>query len=736
MDGLIRRGACGLALIVAGAAPVAGQDAVAPSTREMGRLLRERAAQVDPAKLPYIVNDRRADWLAGRLAGTVDPVRRSSLRFDYATELVNAGRIPEAIEALGVLRSEAEGLGPAVWQRVAPLLLNLGAVAWLRLAEERNCHMGNAAQSCLLPIRGRGIHRDREGSTRAVQVLDELLSIAPDNLRARWLLNLAHMTLGQYPEGVPPPFLIPPDRFASDYPLPRFPNVARQRGLDLYQLSGGAILEDFDGDGWLDLMVSSMGLEDPLRYFRNTGGGHFEERTAEAGLTGELGGLNLLQADYDGDGFVDALVLRGGWLGSEGRFPLSLLRNDGDGTFTDVTVEAGLLRDGPTQTAVWLDYDGDGRLDLYVGNETTSANELHPCELFRNLGGGRFEEVGAEAGVDAIGFVKAVVSGDYDDDGRPDLYLSLGGGNNLLFHNDGPRPGGGWAFSERAAAAGVAEPFVSFPAFFFDYDNDGHQDLFVAGYGAMAEDVAADYLGLPWVTRQAGHSRLYRNRGDGTFEDATRQVGLDRAIVGMGINYGDLDSDGWLDFYVGTGNPDLSTLVPNRMFRNDAGRSFQDVTTAGDFGNLQKGHAICFGDVDNDGDEDVFEEMGGAVASDRAYSTLFQNPGHGHRWLGLMLEGARSNRFAVGARVEVVVETGQGERSLFRSVGSGGSFGASPLRLHVGLGDARRVLRVRVRWPRADGRLEEYAGMEAGRWYRLREGTPGATAVDLPRGGA
>ena len=126
----------------------------------------------------------------------------------------------------------------------------------------------------------------------------------------------------------------------------------------------------------------------------------------------------------------------------------------------------------------------------------------------------------------------------------------------------------------------------------------------------------------------------------------------------MGLNFGDLDNDGWLDFYIGTGNPDFRTLVPNRMFRNDGGRRFQDVTTAGNFGHLQKGHGIAFGDVDNDGDQDVFEEMGGAYQADRAYSALYENP-HATAepprtdWVSLELEGTTANRGAIGARVTV-----------------------------------------------------------------------------------
>jgi hypothetical protein len=300
-----------------------------------------------------------------------------------------------------------------------------------------------------------------------------------------------------------------------------------------------------------------------------------------------------------------------------------------------------------------------------------------------------------------------------------------------MFRNEGPSADGRWRFTERAAAAGVTEPLNSFSAMFFDYDNDGHQDLYVSGFAAMAEDVAADYLGLPTT---AERPRLYRNRGDGTFEDVTRAAGLYRVMPAMGLNFGDLDNDGFLDFYVGTGNPDLATLVPNRMFRNDGGKRFQDVTTAGDFGHLQKGHGIAFGDIDDDGDQDVFEQMGGAVTTDTAHSVLFANPGNGNAWVELTLEGVRSNRSAIGARIAVTVEGPSGRRLIHHTVGSGGSFGASPLRQHIGLGDARRVVSVEVAWP-ATGPKQAMSGLEARHRYRAVEGEIRLRSADRERSG-
>ncbi|MET0556531.1 MAG: CRTAC1 family protein [Vicinamibacteria bacterium] len=707
--------------VVASAAPLAAPqiDPTAPSTRAMGALLRERAAQVDPVGLPFIVNDRRAEIIRRNLEGPLTPADAMSRRFDYATELLNAGRVDDALASIADLEQRAQALNPEGYRRAASRLLVLKALAYLRQAELQNCNDSHSRQSCLLPIRGSGVHTRREGSEAAIRVLDGVLASEPDNLQARWLMNVAHMTLGQYPSGVPAKALIPPSVFAPGHPLPRYPNVAIDVGLGVNGLSGGAVMEDFDRDGRLDLLLSAIGFEDPLKLFRLKDDGRYENVAEAAGLAPLTGGLNLIQADFDNDGWTDFLVMRGGWMGREARFPLSLVRNNGDGTFADVTEKAGLMRAGPTQTSVFLDYDGDGDLDLYVGYESDPGN-LQPCALYRNHGDGTFTDVAKEVGVDALGFVKGVVSADYDHDGRPDLFLSVAGGDNVLFHNDGPQADGRFRFTDVAARAGVQGPKNTFPATFFDYDNDGWPDLFVAAYGSMIDAVTADLLGLPTT---ADRARLYRNRGDGTFADVTREAGLHRVTIGMGLNHGDLDNDGYLDLYIGTGNPDLATLVPNLLFRNDAGRHFQDVTTAVDAGHLQKGHGIAFGDLDDDGDQDLFEEMGGAYLADRAWSALYLNPGNGNAFVGLELEGVRANRSAVGARVAVTVDTEAGPRTLHRTVGSGGSFGASPLRLEIGLGAARRIQAVEIVWP-GSGLRQAVDGLQPGRRYRVREGEP------------
>jgi hypothetical protein len=698
----------------------------------MAALLAKITREADPLRNPFR-NAEQVALLRAALAQATDPQQVIQTRMKLAWQLLDSGEPDGALKEYDIVKqSMVDGKVP-LEERREPEWLTFQAICYLRMGELENCCANHNADSCMFPIKGKGVHTLQRGSRGAVEVLTELLGKYPGDLRARWLLNIAYMTLGEYPGKVPAAWLLDPKLFASDYDIKAFPDIAASVGLDLDGLAGGVVLEDFDNDGLLDLMVSSWGVNSQLRLFRNNGDGTFTERTAEAGLTGLTGGLNMIHCDYNNDGFMDVLVLRGAWLGTEGKYPCSLLRNNGDFTFTDVTEEAGLLRFHPTQTAVWFDYNNDGWLDLFIANESKDPADPNPCELFRNNGDGTFTECAAEHGVNLVGFFKGVVSADYNNDGRPDLFLSRLDGQKILFRNDGPAGAdtsarAPWRFTDVAGAAGVTEPPSTFTCWFFDYNNDGWPDLLVNGYAIEdVGDIAADYIGLPYSGQRA---KLYRNNGDGTFTDASRECGVDKMLLTMGANFGDLDNDGWLDFYVGTGNPDLSVLVPNRMFRNDGGRRFQDVTTSGGFGQLQKGHAVAFGDINNSGTQDIYSVVGGAVESDHAHNQLFRNPGHGNNWLKLRLEGVRTNRAAIGARVKVVVQDGEGERAIHRTVGTGGSFGSTTLRQEIGVGRATVVRRVEIFWP-VTGLTQVVSGLQVNNLYHVREGTDPAKRVEL-----
>ncbi len=719
-----------LALVVC--APVAAQDPPIPSRPPSNARMAERleaVAAVRDSRLDNIyANASRLEVLLG-LPSPTGGAEQLVYRGAVATEMLNAGRTAEAVDEFERLHQLLRtGADPPSDLPVGfrDSMRRSRGIAHLQRAQRDNCFPPRPAARCAMPVDAAAAPPDPDSTRRTIALYERMAEDDPADLVARWVLNLGHMWAGAYPAGVPPAWRIPRSAFGSSTGIARFVDVAPKLGLDAVGRSGGSVMEDFDGDGDLDLMASSSGLRDQLRVFRNNGDGSFDETTIEAGLEGIVGGLNLVPADYDNDGHADVLVLRGAW--SNRPHPNSLLRSNGDGSFTDVTEAAGLLRGAPTQTAAWGDYDNDGDVDLFVGNESElSLAYSYPSQLFRNNGDGTFSDVAYLAGVQVVGFVKGVAWGDYDNDGRLDLYLSRLEEPNHLFRNEGPSPGGQWRFREVTAAAGVEAPLNSFPTWFFDYDNDGWLDLYVAGFRDSVGDVVAEYLG---ERRPAGHPVLYRNRGDGTFADVTAAAGLARSMPTMGSNYGDLDNDGFLDVYLGTGSPYLEMLVPNRVFRNAGGARFEEVTTAGGFGHVQKGHGVSFGDIDHDGDQDVFMVLGGAFEGDLSQNVLLLNPGHDHAWITLRLLGTASNRFGIGARITVAVETPHGERVIHATAGSGGSFGASTLQQEIGLGDATRIRELTVVWP-GSGRRDTHRDVPLDRMLLVREGEAAVESVPV-----
>jgi hypothetical protein len=707
--------------------PAKGADAEpiyqAASAKRMAERLRAVYAATD-WKLDPNKAAERVRYYSGLLATRTLRLHEDTVvREQLAREMLYEGDSEGAVRQLEEVRRRWVRAGETMPADGVKELGRWLALAYLRLGEQENCATMHGQRACLFPLRKSAVHQMPRGAEGAVRELTALLAKDGKDTESQWLLNVAYMQLGRYPQEVPAAWLIPESKFASEAKLKEFPEVAASAGIDVTGHAGGVVVEDFDGDGLLDVMVTSSGPLDQMRLFHNNGDGTFRDVTRRSGLMGETGGLNLIETDYNNDGHPDVLVLRGGWWGKQGAYPISLLRNNGDGTFDDVTEEAGLLVAGPTQTAAWADFDGDGWLDLFVGMESQEGDR-HRSLLFHNNRNGTFTEMGAACGLGDLGFVKGVAWGDYNNDGRPDLYVSVMRGRNHLFRNDGPRAGSdaakGWVFTDVTGAAGVAQQSNSFATWFFDYDNDGWPDIFVAGYSLNAPgDIGAFEMGMP-VT--AEKPKLYRNMHDGTFKDVSAETHLDRAILTMGANFGDLDNDGWLDVYLGTGDSTYQALLPNRMFRNAGGARFEDVTTAGDFGHLQKGHAIAFADLRRKGFEDVFEEMGGAEPGDSFQSALYQNPGNRNHWITLKLEGVRSNRAAFGARVEVTVKEPNGKaRHLFRTVGFGSSFGGNPLEQHVGIGAADGVSEVLVTWP-ASGVVDRMRNVAADRRYTLREG--------------
>ncbi len=564
-----------------------------------------------------------------------------------------------------------------------PELEEVLGIAYLHKSEMDNDIYRHPGDQCIFPPPAKQSFARPASSQTAIDYLLKYLQRKPDALDVRWVLNLAYMSLGKYPDGVPAKYLIPPTTFDSVEDVGRFVDVAPAAGINLYSMSGGLIVDDLERNGLFDIVTSDYGECAAMHYFHNNGNGTFSDHTAQAGLADQLGGLNLLQTDYNNDGCLDIFVLRGAW-----EFPQrpSLLKNNCDGTFTDVTVASGLSEALQTQTGVWADIDNDGYLDLFVGNENG------PSHLYRNKGDGTFEDISHAAGIDRVAFTKGVVAGDYDNDGYVDFYVSNLNGDNFLYHNNH-----NGTFTDVAPQAGVQKPWQSFAAWFFDYDNDGWPDLFVTSYYVSVDESVRSYLGLP---PNAETLKLYKNLGNGTFRDVTAEVGLDRVFMPMGANFGDIDNDGFLDIYLGTGNPSYASMLPNVLLHNKEGKFFTDVTASSGTGELHKGHGVAFADIDNDGDEDLLTEIGGAVPGDSHAFRLFENPGNGNDWISLHLSGVKTNRAAIGARIKVTVrDEGQPPRFIFRTVGSGGSFGASPLTQHIGLGKSAHIVDLEIDWP-------------------------------------
>ena len=354
-----------------------------------------------------------------------------------------------------------------------------------------------------------------------------------------------------------------------------------------------------------------------------------------------------------------------------------MLRNNGGGRFTDVTKEAGLLDPVNSNAACWADYDNDGWLDLFVGCER------QPNRLYHNRGDGTFEEVSARAGLRE----RRSPSSAREPRGStltttiiPDLFLNNLAGAGELYRNN--RDG---TFTNVTSEMGIDGPYHGFSCWTWDYDNDGWLDIFATCYDRTLARRGQGPAGPAALS--ALQPALSKPEGKG-FEDKTKEAGLDMVFATMGSNFADFDNDGFLDMYLGTGEPSFATLIPNRMFKNVGGSRFAEITGTTGTGHLQKGHGVACGDWDRDGDVDLFVETGGAVNGDRFHNVLFQNPGQGNHWLTVKLVGKKTNRAAIGARIKVVT-SGEKPLTIHRHVSSGSSFGANPLQQTIGLAQVR-----------------------------------------------
>jgi hypothetical protein len=493
-------------------------------------------------------------------------------------------------------------------------------------------------------------------------------------------------------------------------------------------MCGGVGLLDYDGDGWVDVYAVQGGPFPPTdsahsdgdRLFRNRGDGTFVDVTDRAGIAAFPHGYGhgVAVGDYDNDGRPDLFITR--W------HSYALYRNRGDGQFEDLTGRAGLAgdRDWPT-SAAFADLDGDGDLDLYVCHylvydpanpkrcEDPDAPGTRECmprdfpalpdHVFRNEGG-RFVEVTAPAGfVDPDGRGLGVLAADLDDDNKIDLYVANDMSANYLFHNLG-----GFRFEETGQVAGAAA------------SADG---LYKSGMGIACGDLDGDGALDLAVTNFYGESTtFFRNVGRGLFVDQTAVIGLQapsRPLLGFGVAFLDVNNDGWLDLlstngHVFDGRPRIPWTMPLQLLVGGPGGHLTDVSdrAGAPFGRLHLGRGLAVGDLDNDGRLDAV-----VLNQNQPLVYLHNRTEPSGHFIRFSLEGTRSNRDAVGARVTI---TCGGRRRMSERVGGGSYQSASDPRLHFGLGAAREVESIEVRWP--SGQVDHHAGLTADGEYRLREG--------------
>jgi len=613
------------------------------------------------------------------------------------------------------------------------------AIAYMRLGERTNCMLNHNGSSCIFPIKGGGVHTIQTGSRKAITTYETILRSQPDDNESRWLLNIAYMTLGEYPKGVPKEFLIPGLDADTAFKVKPFTDMAADLGLNINGRAGGVIVDDFNNDGYLDIVTSGWDLDDPMHYFQNNKDGTFTDMTAQSGLQDITGGLNIQQTDYNNDGKLDIFVLRGAWnTQGFGNQPSSLLRNNGDGTFTDVTIPAGLFFMHPTQAAVWADFNNDGWLDVFIGAENPFGFDqggIHNSMLYMNNHDGTFTNVASKAHCDILAYVKGATSADFDHDGYPDIFLSTMNGQKYLLRNKGLK-NGSVDFEDVTAKAGIAANKArTFTTWFYDYNNDGWSDILVCDYNFQNKSLAwfagAEGMGKP--IPDAGTIYLYRNNHDGTFTNVSKEAGLNKVTFSMGANFGDIDNDGYPDMYFGTGNPDFKSLVPNKMFRNLGGQKFADVTVSSRTGNLQKGHGVAFADIRNTGIQDIFAEIGGAYKGDSYTSSLYVNPGQSNNnWISLKLEGVKANHAAIGSHIRINITENGIKRSVYKDVNSGGSFGSSPLQQEIGVGQAKTIDEIEIQWA-GSNTVQRFKNIAVNQFLHLTEGDSKPEVIQLKR---
>ena len=523
----------------------------------------------------------------------------------------------------------------------------------------------------------------------------------------------------------------------------RFTNVTDAAGIKFVHFKGnsgisinreefgpGVCVGDFDGDGWQDIYfvngrdLYDRGISASNALYHNNGDGTFKDVTERAGVPGTGYGLGCIWGDYDNDGFPDLFVTQYG--------RNVLYHNNGSGTFSDVTDKAGVagLESGAFHSgATFFDYDGDGYLDLYVGsyvaldpdgprycNIGTVKSSCPPSAykgsvnaLYHNNGNGTFTNVTRAMNMlQPKGKNLSVGAADYDNDGWPDLFVANDGVEAYLYHNEH-----GKRFEEIAVPSGMAYSsgghlMAAMCISLGDYDNDGWLDLYISDF-------------------QGSSDHIWHGDGRGNFDEVSDQLGITAPthnVLSFGGGFLDYDNDGWLDLFIANGHvyPEIEQVSPgthykqvNSLFHNEYGKKFSEVGALAGMATHppHAGRGVVFADFDNDGFTDIL------VANNGDPPLLLRNGGNSNHFLNLKLIGVKSNRDAIGARVRVTA----GGISQIREITGGGSYlSQNDLRANFGLGNARNVEMVEIKWPRPSSTVERFTDLPIDRYITIVEG--------------
>ena len=532
--------------------------------------------------------------------------------------------------------------------------------------------------------------------------------------RARYWLWLASEKRGGYPESVRRAWRM--EARDGQYPTGlELEEVAREIGLDKTSGGRGTAVFDATGDGTLDVVVA--GAHAGLSLYLNNGDGTFRDASVGSGLDRVVYAFAVAAGDYDNDGRVDLFVTGLGFYDGQGL----LLRNNGDGTFTDVTKEAGLGCWGPGFTAIWVDYDGDGFLDLFVVNNLGGLfDRKTPNRLFRNNGDGTFTDVTRASGLATPWPSLGACWGDFWNDGRPDLFVS-NLGHSQLFRNQGDG-----TFRDVSCRAGVGRPGICSGAIACDVDDDGWLDVVQFTYSRPQDAIYTLRHGKAAPGAQT--PRVWRNNRDGTFTDVGRELGLTGSWGTMSAAAGDVDNDGRQDLLLGNGDPSIDRLEAAVLYQHD-GRRFRNVTFAAGMPATGKGHGANMADLAGDGRLHLIVGAGGLYPGDLMTTTVHRPKTRPGNYLNVRLVGTESNRDAVGARLALHA----GGRVQHRLVSGGSGFGCLPYEQHFGLGAATAARWLEIRWP--SGRRQRVASPPVNDTVRVVEGEDGWTTVYGVRAG-